>query len=78
MRVACSDQVLPLSVNTLPEPWALVPPTSSWVMPETNVEPSPDTATDTPKLSPASPSDWVRVACSVQLPPLKVNTVADP
>ena len=40
--------------------------------------PSSDNATDRPKLSFAAPSDWVRTVCSVQVPPLRVNTVADP
>ena len=42
------------------------------------VSPSSDNATDVPNSSEPSPPVCLMVSCSVQVPPLEVNTVADP
>ncbi len=78
VRVACSNQVLPLRVNTVAEPCWNAPPTVSVIAPTMSVLPSADNATDSPNVSPCSPSDAVRVACSDQVLPLRVNTVTEP
>src|SRR5688572_6505998 len=76
MSSACCVQLPALRVNTSAEPASLPAPVLSLCAPTSAV--SPDTATETPKLSPAPGSSAVKRASRTQLVPSRINSEAEP